>query len=310
VALRESDSAKELQAQSLRAANLQLKLAMEQSVEAERAKDEALQTQEQIARALERALTRTAEVNWELENANIRLRILNSELDDFTHVVSHDLKEPLRGMQAFAQFLLEDYSAQLDDVGRTYLTNIMSSAQRMQQLIQDLLELSRVSRKAARLEKTSARVALTAALEDLTYSIERRSAVIELPETDARVMADSAQLRSIFKNLISNAIKYNEQTVPTVRIDWRLDEGRWLVSVQDNGIGIDMRYHERIFELFERLVSRQQYEGTGAGLAITRKMVEQHGGKIWIESAPGQGSTFYFSLAVAAPEDNTESSQT
>lgn len=221
------------------------------------------------------------------------------EMDDFTHVVSHDLKEPLRGIEAFSGFLLEDYGDRLDEQGKRYLNFLKQSAVRMKDLIHDLLTLASLSRKAPAMQPVDLTRVVEQAERDLTYSIQNRRAQINKPAVLPTVTGDPAQLEELFRNLLSNAIKFNTDPRPTATISAIERDGVVRVAVQDNGIGIDPRYQERIFELFERLHPQEEFEGTGAGLAICKKIVEGYGGRIWVESEPGKGSTFLFTLPVA-----------
>lgn len=225
-----------------------------------------------------------------------RLREKIREMDDFVHVVSHDLKEPLRGIEAFAGFLAEDYAHLLDDEGRRYVQFLKSSAVRMKDLIHDLLTLASISRKAPALQKIDLNRILGNVEQDLSYTIEQRKVRISLKHPLPTVVCDPTRMGELFKNLLSNAIKFNMSSVPEIEIDLKEEKGFYLFSVKDNGIGIDPRYQDQIFGLFERLHPQEEFEGTGAGLAICKKIVEDWGGKIWVESAPGKGSTFFFTL--------------
>jgi PAS domain S-box-containing protein len=222
------------------------------------------------------------------------------EMDDFTHVVSHDLKEPLRGIEAFAGFLLEDYGDRLDEQGKKYLGFLKQSAVRMKDLIHDLLTLTSLSRTAPKLQAVDLNRVVDQMERDLEYSIRSGNAEIHTKGPLPTVAGDPTQLGEVFKNLVSNAIKFNVSGHPVVTISCREDEGGFVrLSVADNGIGIDPRYWERIFELFERLHAQEEFEGTGAGLAICKKIVEGCGGRIWVESEAGRGSVFYFTLPAA-----------
>jgi PAS domain S-box-containing protein len=221
------------------------------------------------------------------------------EMDDFTHVVSHDLKEPLRGIEAFAGFLLEDYGDRLDDQGKRYLNFLKQSAVRMKDLIHDLLTLASLSRKEPVPEPVDLGRAVAQAERDLAFAIQSRQAEIRYPESLPTAVGEVTQVRELLKNLISNAIKFNTSQKPIVTISSVEEDGLIRIAVADNGIGIDPRYRERIFELFERLHPQEEFEGTGAGLAICKKIVEACGGRIWVESESGKGSTFYFTLPAA-----------
>jgi PAS domain S-box-containing protein len=230
------------------------------------------------------------------KRAEEKLREKIREMDDFIHVVSHDLKEPLRGIEAFAGFLAEDYAHLLDEEGRRYVHFLKSSAIRMKDLIHDLLTLASISRKVPTLQQVDLNQTLLRIQQDLEYTIQQKKARIECHTPLPTVVCDPTQIGEVFKNLLSNAIKFNTSSVPEVEIAVKEEERAYLFSIQDNGIGIDPRYRERIFGLFERLHPQEQFEGTGAGLAICKKIIEGCGGKIWVKSEVGKGSTFFFTL--------------
>lgn len=217
------------------------------------------------------------------------------EMDDFVHVVSHDLKEPLRGIDAYAGFILEDYADHLDDEGKRYLNALRASALRMNHLIRDLLTLASISRKGSTRASVDLKKVVADVRHDLDFAIQQKGAEIRVGSNLPTVYCDPTQIREVFKNLLSNAIKFNDKT-PTVEISSREEGDFHHLSIKDNGIGIESRYTEQIFGLFERLHNQEDFEGTGAGLAICKKMVEGNGGKIWVESQPGEGSTFFFTL--------------
>jgi len=218
------------------------------------------------------------------------------EMDDFTHVVSHDLKEPLRGIEAFSGFLLDDYASRLDEQGVQYLTFLKQAAVRMRDLIHDLLSLTAITRKDGVVRPVDVGAVLDQVKRDLDYAIRQKGVDLRVVGSMPVVAGDPTRIAEVFKNLISNAIKFNTSPQPTVTVTICEEPGVHVFSVSDNGIGIDPRYHGRIFELFERLNPQEQFEGTGAGLAICKKIIESHGGRIWVESALRQGSTFSFTL--------------
>lgn len=218
------------------------------------------------------------------------------EMDDFVHVVSHDLKEPLRGIDAYAGFIFEDYADRLDEEGKRYLNALRDSALRMNHLIRDLLALASISRKGATCENVELEKVIADVQQDLDFAIQQKGAEIRVNSSLPAVYCDPTQIREIFKNLLSNAIKFNAATSPIVEIAAREEGGFHHISIKDNGIGIESRYTEQVFRLFERLHRQEEFEGTGAGLAICKKMIEGNGGKIWVESQPGEGSTFFFTL--------------
>lgn len=222
----------------------------------------------------------------------------NQELDDFTYIASHDLKEPLRGISAYCGILLEDYHDRLDDNGRRMTGTLVTLCQRLSQLIDDLLAYCRAGRLPERVELELEEV-LDDVLATLSPAIEARGGVVRRLGKLSRVRGDSRLLGMMLQNLISNGLKFNSSESPTVEIG-TTEGDEPAIFVRDNGIGIEPRHHEAVFAIFRRLHARDKYEGTGAGLAIARKIIEQHGGRLWLESEPGHGSTFFFTLPVAA----------
>ena len=221
----------------------------------------------------------------------------NAELEQFAYVSSHDLQEPLRMIGSYLQLLERRYQGQLDDKADKYIHFAVDGAARMQYLINDLLEFSRVTTRAKELEITDVESIYNQVLINLEVSIKENNVVIThdpLP----KVMADDTQLSQVFQNLISNAIKFRGNDDPKINIVVNRKSDQWLFSVQDNGIGIDSKHKDRIFEVFKRLHKRRDYPGTGIGLSICKKIIERHGGDIWVESELGHGSVFYFTLPV------------
>jgi len=221
----------------------------------------------------------------------------NEELGQFAYVVSHDLQEPLRMVASYTQLLSRRYKGRLDSDADEFISFAVDGASRMQRLIQDLLAYSRVGTKGKDLLDTSSEEALQQALINLRGAIKDSGALVTHDPLPA-VMADEMQLIQLFQNLVGNAIKYQSPGVPRVHVSaskngWK----KWTFSVQDNGLGIDPQYFEKIFGMFQRLHKREEFAGTGIGLAICKKIVERHGGSISVESRPGQGSTFRFALA-------------
>jgi PAS domain S-box-containing protein len=220
----------------------------------------------------------------------------NAELEDFTYVVSHDLKEPLRGLEAFSQFLLEDYGDKLDEQGRKYVGILRDSATRMSALIEDLLKLSRIGRTRGRHETVAVESLLEDVRRDMEFALEQKKVDLRIQPGLPTITYEPTLLKQVFENLISNAIKFNDKPQPVVEIACQQDDRAYTFSVRDNGMGIDGRYYDKIFQIFQRLGRREDYEGTGAGLTICKKIVEAHGGKIWVESRVGEGSTFSFTV--------------
>lgn len=242
-----------------------------------------------------RDVTEQRVVSLQLRQQKAMLEETVREMDDFTHVVSHDLKEPLRGIEAFAGFLLEDYGSRFDDEGKRYLVFLQQAAVRMKDLIHDLLELTALSRKEGTFIPVDLNQAVAQVLRDLEFTIGEKHGKITVASPLPTVVCDRTRIQEVMRNLIANAIKFTN-TTPVIAIACRDDGQTVTCSVGDNGIGIAPPYHGRIFDLFERLNPQEQFEGTGAGLAICKKAIESHGGKIWVESELGRGSTFFFTL--------------
>lgn len=223
----------------------------------------------------------------------------NEELEQFASVASHDLQEPLRMVASYTQLLARRYRGRLDPDADEFIGFAVDGASRMQRLIQDLLIFSRVGSKGRELAETSSEMALRQALGNLHDSIEQGGAVVTYGVLPT-VLADDTQLVQLFQNLIGNGVKYRRDVPPTVHISAEQgSDDRWLFAVRDNGIGIDPQYFERIFGMFQRLHKREDFAGTGIGLAICRKIVDRHGGRISVESTLGEGTTFRFALAAA-----------
>ena len=222
----------------------------------------------------------------------------NADLEQFAYVASHDLQEPLRMVATYTELLAERYQGQLDQRADKYIQYTVDGARRMQQLIKELLEYSRVSSNAKVPIQVESGLIVENAIQALKASIEETRAEIERDELPA-VRADQAQLAQVFQNLIGNAIKFHGDRTPHIRIGAERRNGQCIFSVADNGIGIDKQYADRVFQMFQRLHERGQYEGSGIGLAIVKKIVERHGGRVWFDSEPGCGTTFYFSVPTA-----------
>jgi chemotaxis family two-component system sensor kinase Cph1 len=221
----------------------------------------------------------------------------NAELEQFSYVASHDLQAPLSTIAGYAQLLEKRCHNQLDAQGNKFIRNIVNSCGRMQALIDDLLEYSRVGRSEKPFDVIDCNLVFEDACANLQLAIRQDQASVtrgDLP----MVRGDSFQLLQLFQNLIGNAIKYRSSEAPMVRVSASRQGDSWVFSVQDNGIGIAEQYHPRIFQLFQRLHSQKQYSGTGIGLAICQRIVDRHGGHLWVESEPNRGSTFYFSIPI------------
>jgi PAS domain S-box-containing protein len=242
------------------------------------------------------------EKNSRLAIANAELSRKNRELDDFTHVVSHDLQEPIRTLIAFSDFLLRDSGDRLDDAGKEYVRYIVEASRRMRTLIKDLLDLGHAGRVTGEPREVDMNQLIDCTLSDLAELIRSRHAEVRVEGTLPPVWGDSERVGQLFQNLITNGLKYNKQDRPSVTVgtvshgELPAQRTETTFFVRDNGIGIDPKFHSKIFQIFRRLHTREEYEGTGAGLAICQKIAQAHGGKIWVESAPTEGATFYVSL--------------
>lgn len=251
-----------------------------------------------------RDITMRKAAEAELLKSVAELNRSNEELAQFAYIASHDLQEPLRMVASYTQLLSRRYKGKLDSDADEFIAYAVDGANRMQRLIHDLLSYSRVGTKGRAMVETSSENALRQALRNLRGAIEESAAQVThdpLPD----VLADDSQLIQLFQNLIGNGIKYQNPGVPRVHVSAvRDDDGRWTFAVKDNGLGIDARYFEKIFVMFQRLHKREAFAGTGIGLAICKKIVERHGGRISVESQSGQGSTFRFALAASRRDRN------
>ncbi|MBX3011448.1 MAG: PAS domain-containing protein [Caldilineaceae bacterium] len=242
-----------------------------------------------------------------LEIYTRKLEASNRELEEFAYVASHDLQEPLRKIMTFGDRLRNKYSATLDEVGQDYLARMQSAAARMQALISDLLNLSRVSTRGHPLERVELTEVVSEILKDLEASMEQQNGTVVIAALPT-VTADPVQMRQLFQNLIGNALKFHApDRAPLVKVasqppaDPASNYAMCTITVEDNGIGFAEKYLDRIFQPFQRLHGVQSYEGTGMGLAICRRIVERHGGNITAKSQPGVGTTFLVSLPAVQP---------
>lgn len=249
----------------------------------------------------QRVIERTAQLtaaNTELKNFTSKLERSNRDLQEFAYIASHDLQEPLRKVMAFGDRLAIKYDDKLDETGKDYLKRMRDACQRMQTLINDLLSLSRVSTHAQEFTEVDLNTVVQEISADLENQIERTHARLEIGNLPV-VMADETQIRQVFQNLIGNALKfYVENRPPVIKLTSSLQTDTCLISVEDNGIGFDIQYLDRIFKPFQRLHSREEFEGSGMGLAICRRIIERHGGSITATSTLGKGSIFLVTLPI------------
>ena len=249
----------------------------------------------QLTREFNRMADAIAKSDAQLQERALALARSNSELEQFAYVASHDLQEPLRMVVGYVQLLERRLADKLDTETREFMGFAVDGALRMQSLIQDILAYSRVSSKGQELVPVDSAAALQEALAMLAGRIAETEARVDAQPLP-RVMADRAQLMQLFQNLIGNALKFCKDRAPRVRVEATRQGGWWRFTVADNGIGIAPEYRAQLFVVFKRLHTRREYPGTGIGLAICKRIVERHGGQIGIESAPGGGAVFWFTL--------------
>lgn len=247
-----------------------------------------------MSEELERVIREHVQAEKELKRYSGELKRSNEELQHFAYVASHDLQEPLRMISSYLQLIKRRYKGRLDADADEFIDYAVDGASRLQTMINGLLEYSRVDRSGKSLEPADCGVILERAITNLKVAITESSAVITHDPLPT-VMADDTQLLHVFQNLIANAIKFRGNEPPHIHISVTRNENEWTFSVRDNGIGIDPEYNERLFNIFKRLHGRE-YPGIGLGLSICKKIINRHGGKIWVESEPGKGATFYFTI--------------
>ena len=235
------------------------------------------------------------EAEKKLQHYNLQLKLKNRELEQFTYVASHDLQEPLRTITSYADLLDKEYANTLDERGHKFLKYVLSSSQRMKKLITDLLDYSRIGRHQT-METVDCNILLQEVLDDMASSIAENKVQIQFSNLPM-VSAFASNLKMLFQNLLGNAIKFHKPGVlPVISIGIVPDETYWKFVIEDNGIGIEEKFQENIFAIFNRLHVRSEYEGNGIGLAHCKKIAELHEGTIWVESKPGEGSKFYFTI--------------
>jgi light-regulated signal transduction histidine kinase (bacteriophytochrome) len=260
-------------------------------------RDAALQVEIEERRRVEREVRRHRDhLEEQVALRTVELKRSNTELEEFAYVASHDLQEPLRKVRSFTELFAQKFGSQVDEEGHRYIGYIVNGAERMQGLIQDLLTYSRVGRS----ELDLGMVDIGLLFDDVTLQIEdvvkgaqatiTRDALPTLP-------VNARQIGMLFQNLLTNAIKFRRADSPRIHVAAQQQQDQmWLFSVSDNGIGIRPEHFERVFQIFQRLHARSEYPGTGIGLAICKRVVERHGGRIWLESVPDKGTTFFFTL--------------
>jgi len=253
-------------------------------------------------RALEES---TRQANQRLAAAMIELKRSNQELDDFARVAAHDLKEPLRGIHNYVSFLLEDYADRLDEHGRNYLFSMQRLASRMAKLIDSLLDFSRLGSAPLDMKEVNLDTVLNEVAEDLKLFLIDHGVELRRPVRLPVVTGNAIRLGELLQNLITNAAKFNDKLEKWVEVGCDNTKETPVFSVRDNGIGIPQQHQKSVFSIFKRLHAQDKYGGgTGAGLTVAKKIVERHGGRIWMESTPGEGTTFFFTLAAELPVDS------
>ena len=240
-------------------------------------------------------------LNEELEQRvaerTVQLESVNKELESFSYSVSHDLKAPLRGIDGYSQLLEKDYRDRLDDDGRLFIRNIRSSAAQMHQLIEDLLNYSRMERRSLQSVSLDLSGLVQAVAAERSAEFRREGVELRLELPQLQVRADRDGLALVLRNLLENALKFSRKApAPAVQIAARAEAGKVILSVSDNGIGFDMKFHDRIFDIFQRLQRAEDYPGTGVGLALVRKAMQRMEGRVWAESSPGEGATFFLEI--------------
>jgi light-regulated signal transduction histidine kinase (bacteriophytochrome) len=243
-------------------------------------------------------MTSRDELNKEVAERKVveeSLKRSNENLEQFAYVASHDLQEPLRIMSSYSQLLEKRYKDKLGQDANEFIDFIVDAAKRMQKLITDLLAYSRVGKKDTAAAEEDLNPLVRKVLDGMAATLESSGGTVTSDKLPVITVHETSMMQ-VFQNLIGNALKFRGKAPPKVHISARKDGGEWVFSVRDNGLGIEPQYHERIFQIFQRLHSREEYSGTGIGLSICKKIVTNYGGRIWVESEYGQGSTFYFTL--------------
>jgi|GEM_PF-4805441 len=242
-------------------------------------------------------ITESKTQQQKLNDALLELERSNKELEQFAYTVSHDLQEPIRMIKSYAQLIIVKEHKSINEKTSEYFSFIEESAERMHQLVSDLLRYSKINTGAKISEEIDCNTIVNEVLSDLRFSIEELNAIIETDKLPT-IKGDRTQIRQLFQNLIQNALKFRSERRPEIKLSGRENGTCWLFTVSDNGIGIERQHLGRIFIIFQRLHTREEYPGTGIGLALVKKIIERHGGNVWVESEEGKGSTFYFTIAM------------
>lgn len=266
----------------------------------------SLLDEQEVILGTARDITERASFLRALEQQASELARSNAELERFAYIASHDLQEPLRVVASFAQLIQRRYQGQLDDAADEYINFLVDGANRMSQLISDLLEFSRVGTKGEPFQQTDCNHVMAMVLRNLDSSIRQYEAQVIVNDLPT-VRADESQILQLFQNLVANAIKFRSSESPKVNICCSQEKDYWLFAVSDNGIGIAPQNQDRIFEVFQRLHTTDVYSGSGIGLAICKRIVERHKGRIWVTSEEGKGSTFFFTLPKEMEASNANS---
>ena len=249
-----------------------------------------------LLRAIHNAIERTM-LRQTLEKQRLDLEKKNQEMQAFAYALAHDLRAPLRAINGFSQIVAEDYSARLDEQGRHYIENIVRSCTQMDRLIEELLQYTRIEHRPIRAKIVELHFLLSQIVASFQERCAEKQATITLAPNIPQIYGDPVLINQIFTNLLDNALTYQRPGVPPqIRVDWQADGHDIIIRVEDNGIGIAPRHYERIFNIFQRLHSDDEYAGTGIGLAIVKKATELMDGRVWVISTPEQGSTFFVKL--------------
>jgi signal transduction histidine kinase len=260
----------------------------------------------QMTDSLVEAKAKVEEKKEEVEEQKKLLEKANKELDSFVYTASHDLRAPLRAISSFASFLEEDYKDKLDDEGKSNIKEIIDGASRMNKLIEDLLTLSRITRIQNPYEDVNINTLVTAVLKQIEFNLKEQNVDVKVLEYLPTVHCDRIKISTVFLNLISNAAKFsskNNKEKPAVEVGFEDTDKAYKFFVKDNGIGIDPQYHKQIFGIFKRLHSAEEYDGTGAGLSIVKRIIDDHSGDIWVESEVGKGARFCFTIPKALEKE-------